>query len=595
MSLDQTNNTDNSLYPKQKIEDEDDDSWQVSYLDIITILLGFLIILLSFSDLNNGEPFSVSELFKSSINETEFITTPIDNIKEELESLLEPEIEQGKLEIFRELNDVRIRFKSDDLYNSGRAELEDEASEILDRVLEAFKLISYNDFEIDVEGHTDNVPISTSNFESNWELSTARASNIVKYFSTMGIEQERLKASGYADSRPLVEFDQEGNPYPASKDKNRRVVLRLFYSGVPERTASGDSTIVLNEEIEAINADSVAEHNETELNVEPALANNIESVEEPIRTNEVESLADNTNPELEEDPETKTPTPTKDTTKEETSNQAKVEIQPQKPPTRQETRSTSIGNFENGCRYSVQVGGFESFSNSLSYAEQAEKRTGYEFEILYNNSLFSIRTKSQKSLLETISLQKSIDERLDENQITGFVQQCYNNGKERPQPLKYQIQLGFFQSEQNAISFKESILEEYNIESIIEQKSLQAYTVNTLPLNSIKAAQQRLERFKTIEGLGAAFIKFDPSTVVEYSFSYQIQLGSFSTKQEVDVLANRLREELNVQSSIRTFSNGRYYLVTRPYSNWNEVTDLYSTLDQDSSELFPVIYLTERN
>ncbi|HCT52917.1 MAG TPA: hypothetical protein DF712_10690, partial [Balneola sp.] len=137
MSLDQTNNTDNSLYPKQKIEDEDDDSWQVSYLDIITILLGFLIILLSFSDLNNGEPFSVSELFKSSINESEFITTPIDNIKEELESLLEPEIQQGKLEIFRELNDVRIRFKSDDLYNSGKAELEDEASIILNRVLEA--------------------------------------------------------------------------------------------------------------------------------------------------------------------------------------------------------------------------------------------------------------------------------------------------------------------------------------------------------------------------------------------------------------------------------------------------------------------------
>ncbi|HBZ37154.1 MAG TPA: hypothetical protein DEO59_01330, partial [Balneola sp.] len=165
----------------------------------------------------------------------------------------------------------------------------------------------------------------------------------------------------------------------------------------------------------------------------------------------------------------------------------------------------------------------------------------------------------QKSLLETISLQRTIEENFDENQLVGFVQQCYDNGRERPQPLKYQIQLGFFQSEQNAISFKETILNEHNIESIIEQKSLQAYTVSTLSLSSIKTAQQRLERFKNLEGLEAAFIKFDPNSVVEYSFSYQIQLGSFATKQEVDILANRLREELNVQSSIKTLNDGRYY------------------------------------
>ena len=245
MSFETSNNNKKSLFPDQEVEDEDDDSWQVSYLDIITILLGFLVILLSFSELNNGESFSVSELFKSSQNETEFITTPIEDIKIELESLLEPEIEQGKLEIFRELNDVKIRFKSDDLYASGSAQLQDGATEILNRVLASFKLISYTDFEIDVEGHTDNVPISTSSFESNWELSTSRASNVVRYFNRMGISQERLKASGYADSRPLVEFDEEGNPYPANKDKNRRIVLRLFYSNPDQYSTNNiDSTTV---------------------------------------------------------------------------------------------------------------------------------------------------------------------------------------------------------------------------------------------------------------------------------------------------------------------------------------------------------------
>lgn len=276
MNLETPNNNDKSLFPDQEAEDEDDDSWQVSYLDIITILLGFLVILLSFSELNNGESFSVSELFKSSLNESEFITTPIEDIKIELESLLEPEIEQGQLEIFRELNDVKIRFKSDDLYTSGSAQLQDGATEILNRVLAAFKLISYTDFEIDVEGHTDNVPISSSSFDSNWELSTSRASNVVRYFNRMGISQERLKASGYADSRPLVEFDEEGNPYPANKDKNRRIVLRLFYSN-PDQYAVNtiDSTITTEDQTDSLVS-------ETEISIPPVLDQEIQQPPESI-------------------------------------------------------------------------------------------------------------------------------------------------------------------------------------------------------------------------------------------------------------------------------------------------------------------------
>ncbi len=576
MSLDQSNNTKNSLYPKQEIESEDDDSWQVSYLDIITILLGFLIILLSFSDLNDGEPFSVSDLFKSSLNETEFITTPIENIKEELEGLLAPEIEQGKLEIFRELNDVRIRFKSDDLYSSGSATLENEASEILNRVLAAFRIISYNDFEIDVEGHTDNVPISSANFDSNWELSTSRASNIVKYFSEMGIAQERLKASGYADSRPLVEFDEQGNPYPASKDKNRRVVLRLFYSS-PEQMAKADSVSTDQESSEPeLGSNDESTNAEAEV---PEESDAVNSSDDLARTDvQAESNEEAIAEETEEPPvQISAPTST-----------------PTVPVSKAEIRNVNTGNFENGCRYSVQAGGFESFFNSLAFSKETEQKTGYEFEIMYNNSLFSTRTASSTSFSETMALQSTIEEKLGKSQITGFVQQCYNNGKERPQALKYQIQLAFFQNEQGALSFKETLAQEYNIEAVVEEKSLQAYTVLTASINDISTALQRLEAIQNIEILKDAFIKYDPSTVSEYTFTYQIQLGSFSSKQEVDQLSERLRSEMNVQSSIRTFSNGRYYLLTRPFSDWDEINELYTILDRDSSELSPVMYLNER-
>ena len=576
MSLDQSNNTKNSLYPKQEIESEDDDSWQVSYLDIITILLGFLVILLSFSDLNDGEPFSVSDLFKSSLNETEFITTPIENIKEELEGLLAPEIEQGKLEIFRELNDVRIRFKSDDLYSSGSATLENEASEILNRVLAAFRIISYNDFEIDVEGHTDNVPISSANFDSNWELSTSRASNIVKYFSEMGIAQERLKASGYADSRPLVEFDEQGNPYPASKDKNRRVVLRLFYSS-PEQMAKADSVSTDQESSEPeLGSNDESTNAEAEVPEESVAVNSFDDLartDVQAESNE-DAIAEET-----EDPPVQSSAPTST---------------PTVPVSTAEIRNVNTGNFENGCRYSVQAGGFESFFNSLAFSKETEQKTGYEFEIMYNNSLFSTRTASSTSFSETMALQSTIEEKLGKSQLTGFVQQCYNNGKERPQALKYQIQLAFFQNEQGALSFKETLAQEYNIEAVVEEKSLQAYTVLTASINDISTALQRLEAIQNIEILKDAFIKYDPSTVSEYTFTYQIQLGSFSSKQEVDQLSERLRSEMNVQSSIRTFSNGRYYLLTRPYSDWDEINELYTILGRDSSELSPVMYLNER-
>ena len=582
MNKDTPHRKDKSLFPDQEVELDDDDSWQVSYLDIITILLGFLVILLSFSELNNGESFSVSELFKSSLNETEFITTPIEDIKEELENLLEPEIEQGKLEIFRDLNDVRIRFKSDDLYNSGSANLQSEATQILNRVLAAFKLIKYDDFEIDVEGHTDNVPISSANFDSNWELSTSRASNIVKYFSEMGIPQKRLKASGYADSRPLIEFDEQGNPYPAGKDKNRRVVLRLYYSS-PEKFAQAGSTtsdnedLLLNEELDV--NDSVSELNN----------NN------PIAESQNGVSNENSTPTTNEEEETNSEQVTKSESTDIAESKTKT---PSEKSTREDVQEKSIppasDNFQNGCRYSIQIGGFESFATSLNSSQDAENKTGYDFEIMYNNSLFSSRTVSQSSLQNTISLQNRIEEKLGVDQITGFVQQCYDDGKKRPQPLKYQIQLAFFQNEQNAISFKETLFREYDIDATIDQLSVQAYSVLTKPLSDISSANKQLEAIKRIDVLSGAFIKYDPSTVSDYSFTYQIQLGSFATKNEADVLAERLRDEMNVQSSLKTLSSGRYYLVTRPYFDWDEVSDLYSILKRDASQLSPTIYLIEK-
>jgi len=85
-------------------------------------------------------------------------------------------------------------------------------------------ILKETDCRIRVEGNTDEIPISTEQFPSNWELSVARAVNVVKYFiSPGGISPERLSAAGYADSRPRVEVVNDG-----SRELNRRVDILLM-------------------------------------------------------------------------------------------------------------------------------------------------------------------------------------------------------------------------------------------------------------------------------------------------------------------------------------------------------------------------------
>jgi chemotaxis protein MotB len=77
-------------------------------------------------------------------------------------------------------------------------------------------------FGISVEGHTDDVPIATPQFPSNWELSSARASGVVRHFVGRGLHPDRFKAIGYAATRPL-----ERNDSPEARARNRRVNLML--------------------------------------------------------------------------------------------------------------------------------------------------------------------------------------------------------------------------------------------------------------------------------------------------------------------------------------------------------------------------------
>jgi chemotaxis protein MotB len=110
----------------------------------------------------------------------------------------------------------------------GSAALSDGGKAILASLLPRLERALQAGYRVTVEGHTDDTPIKTAEFPSNWELSSARAAAVVHELLEEGVPADRLRAVGYADTRPKApNRDAAGNPIPANQAKNRRVVIKL--------------------------------------------------------------------------------------------------------------------------------------------------------------------------------------------------------------------------------------------------------------------------------------------------------------------------------------------------------------------------------
>jgi len=113
-------------------------------------------------------------------------------------------------------------------FSSGSAVLSNAGKAILGDVAGTLESREFAAYHITIEGHTDDTPISTPQFQSNWELSAARAAAVVRFLLDLGVPAGKLTASGYADTVPILpnrNFD--GTVIPDNQAKNRRVVIRL--------------------------------------------------------------------------------------------------------------------------------------------------------------------------------------------------------------------------------------------------------------------------------------------------------------------------------------------------------------------------------
>ena len=124
----------------------------------------------------------------------------------------------GDIEIMENKNDLIINLSDKLIFDLGKNDVKESFKPTLNKVI---KILSKLDNKIRVEGYTDNTPISNSNFESNWELSAARAVEILRYLHQQGnLSLDRLEAAGYGEFHPIVPNDT-----PQGKIKNRRVAI----------------------------------------------------------------------------------------------------------------------------------------------------------------------------------------------------------------------------------------------------------------------------------------------------------------------------------------------------------------------------------
>lgn len=250
------------------LEEDDGPGWIVTFADLVTLLLVFFVLLFTMSSVeadkfakamssihlsleNSGMSNSLVQLQTSAPVKT---STPLDTepepsppkpnskqaqeeqqasdptpaisqqwraLAEQLQSTIADKNLANEVEIDTPIDGtIVIQVKGQALFDSGSATLNTQVDQVLDKLLIRFK--EQYDFSINIQGHTDNLPLRNSLYETNWELSALRATTVLRYFISKGISPKRLTATGYGDSAPI-----DTNETAIGRANNRRIEFVL--------------------------------------------------------------------------------------------------------------------------------------------------------------------------------------------------------------------------------------------------------------------------------------------------------------------------------------------------------------------------------
>ena len=241
-------------------EHENLERWLVSYADFITLLFAFFVVMYAISSINEGKYRVMSDslisAFKESPRSEKLIEMTTKNAevmpgtgkpigkmlqqphadadtkerKQAAESMkkvaknvldaMQPLVQNGQVRVTQSPRGVTVEINASVLFKSGEAVLQPASTETLAAVA---RVLAAVDNPIQVEGHTDNIPINSPSFPSNWELSSSRAGSVVRLFAEQGVPPVRMVAIGYADNRPV-----DTNATPDGRSRNRRVNVLIL-------------------------------------------------------------------------------------------------------------------------------------------------------------------------------------------------------------------------------------------------------------------------------------------------------------------------------------------------------------------------------
>lgn len=246
---------------RRRSEDEhvNHERWLVSYADFITLLFAFFVVMYAISSINEGKYKVLSDSLTNAFRNVTGITggqpviitqgappfspKPVGrpdklveqkksderqrmkNIAKDIMDALQPLVAQGKVRLLETSRGVTIEINDSVLFPAGQAKLQPASMSAMRAIAD---VLAQTDFPITIEGHTDNMPINTPQFPSNWELSAVRATTVLRLFNEGGVGGERLTAIGYGETRPV-----ETNTTQEGRARNRRVSI-LIDSNRPE-------------------------------------------------------------------------------------------------------------------------------------------------------------------------------------------------------------------------------------------------------------------------------------------------------------------------------------------------------------------------
>jgi chemotaxis protein MotB len=251
---------------KKHEEHENLERWLVSYADFITLLFAFFVVMYSISQVNEGKYRVLSDSLVNAFKTVPTATTPIapalridasakgasstaqalvlkqtifvrkpdpaiearqkkqaekmKGVAMDILKAMEPLVKEGQVRVSQSVHGIAIEINASVLFASGQASLEPGSVKALRAV---GRVLAQVPNDVQVEGFTDNTPINTAAFPSNWELSTVRASSVVRLLAESGAPAERLVAVGYGEFRPV-----DTNSTPEGRARNRRVTIMIL-------------------------------------------------------------------------------------------------------------------------------------------------------------------------------------------------------------------------------------------------------------------------------------------------------------------------------------------------------------------------------